>query len=127
MFVSRFLLTCLLCIYLRVGFFNQVVSNYDQRKSLLGFFVCLFLCYCCIFSSVLGIGHTLIFFIIYLCLCVSVYMHVVPSEARKGIGPPGAGVRGGYDVLHVVVAGNLTVALWKSSAQSEVWSHVFIL
>lgn len=77
------------------------------------------------FLSVLGIGHPY-FFIIYLCLCVSVYMHVVPSEVSKGTGSPGAGVRGGYDVLDVV-ARNPTVALWRSSAQSELWNHIFIL
>lgn len=88
----------------------------------------LFVCFCVIvvfFLSVLEIGHPH-FFIIYLCLCVSVYMHVVPSEVSKGTGSPGAGVRGGYDVLDVV-ARNLTVALWGSSAQSELWNHIFIL
>lgn len=88
----------------------------------------LFVCFCVIvvfFLSVLGIGHPH-FFIIYLCLCVSVYMHVVPSEVSKGTGSPGAGVRGGYDVLDVV-ARNLTVALWRSSARSELWNHIFIL
>ena len=88
MFVSRFLLTCLLCIYLRVGFLNQVVSNYDQRKSLLGFlFVFVLLLY--FFLSARDWTPPHFIFIIYLCLCVSVYMHVVLSEARK-VGSPGA-------------------------------------
>lgn len=39
---------------------------------------------------------------------------------------PWSWVRAGCDVL-IVVAWNLTVALWRSSAQSELWNHIFIL